>query len=266
MMSNFNLTLIPSTSSIGAPQAALLPPAQPAILKRFVTWIHNWKTLPIIGGASGKCISPQTVPLQPHPASLYPACATREKELTALCRTWQSPAPQQDRHAARRQLVELLLPAAAAMAARYRRAIPGLTRDDLQQEAVIGLLKAMDSYNPELNVPFGAFARRRMAGATLDAVRRWAKGRRASYPVEASPAEAPGQPPPSEIESADMLAYCLAHLPQRHRKIVEMHFIHHLPRRCIAAELGLHVSRVGQLLREAAASLRDRHVIVSLLG
>lgn len=180
--------------------------------------------------------------------------------MAALCRTWQSTAPRPQRQAARQQIVELLLPAAAAMAARYRRALPGLTRDDLQQEAVIGLLSAMDTYNPELNVPFGAFARRRMTGAILDAVRRWAKGRRNTHPADASTTESPAQPAPSEIESADLLAYVLAQLPQRQRKIVEMYFIQHVPRRRIAAELGLHISRVGQLLREAAALLRSRPV------
>lgn len=46
-----------------------------------------------------------------------------------------------------------------------------LSRDDLASVGAIGLITAADSFNPDLGVPFGAFARKRILGAFADEMR-----------------------------------------------------------------------------------------------
>ncbi|WP_193509564.1 sigma-70 family RNA polymerase sigma factor [Cryobacterium sp. BB736] len=46
-----------------------------------------------------------------------------------------------------------------------------LSRDDLASAGALGLISAADSFNPELGVPFGAYARQRVLGAFADELR-----------------------------------------------------------------------------------------------
>ena len=46
-----------------------------------------------------------------------------------------------------------------------------LSRDDLASAGAMGLIMAADTFNAELGVPFGAFARRRILGAMADEMR-----------------------------------------------------------------------------------------------
>jgi RNA polymerase sigma factor for flagellar operon FliA len=46
-----------------------------------------------------------------------------------------------------------------------------LSRDDLASAGAVALITSADSYKPELGVPFGAFARRRILGAFADEMR-----------------------------------------------------------------------------------------------
>lgn len=46
-----------------------------------------------------------------------------------------------------------------------------LSRDDLAQVGALALITSAEAYNPDLGVPFGAFARRRIVGAFADEMR-----------------------------------------------------------------------------------------------
>ena len=46
-----------------------------------------------------------------------------------------------------------------------------LSRDDLASAGAVALITSADSYKPELGIPFGAFARRRILGAFADEMR-----------------------------------------------------------------------------------------------
>jgi RNA polymerase sigma factor (sigma-70 family) len=59
--------------------------------------------------------------------------------------------------AARARLVEALTPAIAAVARVYRGS-PGIDRVELVQEGVVGLLRALERYEPGRGVPFWAYA------------------------------------------------------------------------------------------------------------
>jgi RNA polymerase sigma factor (sigma-70 family) len=58
---------------------------------------------------------------------------------------------------AREALIQELLPLISALARRYR--TEGLDQTDLLQDGVVGLLRALERYDPGRGVPFAAFAR-----------------------------------------------------------------------------------------------------------
>jgi len=58
--------------------------------------------------------------------------------------------------AAREQLIGRLLPLISSLARRFR--TEGLDQTDLIQEGVVGLLRALERYEPERGVPFAAYA------------------------------------------------------------------------------------------------------------
>jgi RNA polymerase sigma factor for flagellar operon FliA len=77
----------------------------------------------------------------------------------------------------RRELVLAYLPLVKYLAGRLKlRPRVGLTEEDLEAYGVIGLLEALERYDPNRGAEFETFARRRIQGAMLDALRRqdWA--------------------------------------------------------------------------------------------
>jgi RNA polymerase primary sigma factor len=59
--------------------------------------------------------------------------------------------------AAREELVAAFLPAIAAVARRYR-TVSGVQRSELLQEGVVGLLRAVERFDPTVRTPFWAYA------------------------------------------------------------------------------------------------------------
>ena len=72
-----------------------------------------------------------------------------ERDLVALAQTGDS--------AARARLVEAFLPRIAALARAYRNTTT-VQRPELLQEGVVGLLRALERYEPDRGVPFWAYA------------------------------------------------------------------------------------------------------------
>lgn len=69
---------------------------------------------------------------------------------------------------ARERLFLLYLPWSRAIAARHFSPVSGqIELADLQQLACVGLLQALDRFDPELGVPFRAYAARRISGSIL---------------------------------------------------------------------------------------------------
>ncbi len=86
-------------------------------------------------------------------------------QLWASCRLGDS--------ASRCALIERYAPLATALARRMR--IPTgalLGRDDVESAALIGLIDAVDRYDPNRGVPFEGYAGLRIRGAVLDELRR----------------------------------------------------------------------------------------------
>lgn len=101
-------------------------------------------------------------------AEAAPALSERDPEVDALVQR----ALTGDRRA-REELIEKLLPLVAAAARRYR--TDGLDQTDLIQEGIVGLLRALERFDPERGVPFSAFAgwwiRQSLQSARSDFVR-----------------------------------------------------------------------------------------------
>lgn len=71
------------------------------------------------------------------------------------------------------QLVIQHLTLAAAIAGNISKRLPRhLDMRDIHQDARLGLVKAAAAYDVRKNVPFGAYARRRIHGAVVDGLRR----------------------------------------------------------------------------------------------
>src|ERR1700710_2201306 len=66
-------------------------------------------------------------------------------------------AAQGGEGAARDTLVDMFMPLVASLARRYR-GTPSLTRDELLQAGVVGLLRALERYDPALGTPFWCYA------------------------------------------------------------------------------------------------------------
>ena len=86
-------------------------------------------------------------------------------QLWARCREGDSDS--------RCQLIERYAPLATAVARRMRVPTSALTgRDDIESAALVGLIGAVDRYDPERGVPFEGYAGLRIRGAVLDELRR----------------------------------------------------------------------------------------------
>ena len=89
----------------------------------------------------------------------------RTDEYWARCRTGDLTA--------RSELIELYRPLATAAARRFRISADALdSPEDREAAGTIGLIQAIDRFNPERGVPFEAFARARIRGAIIDEMRR----------------------------------------------------------------------------------------------
>lgn len=85
---------------------------------------------------------------------------------------WKEYARTRDR-AIREEIVRRYLPLVKYIAGRIAVKLPVfLSQEDLESCGVIGLLEAVDRYDPELGVDFEQFAHRRIRGAMLDELRR----------------------------------------------------------------------------------------------
>lgn len=103
---------------------------------------------------------------QPNSFAARPAPAA----LAALTEKW----PWRKLHCVvnAEELVQIYLPAARVIAARMYRRRGGLSAEfsDYMQSALLGLLRAIDRYDPAQQIPFIHFAARHICGAVLDAL------------------------------------------------------------------------------------------------
>jgi RNA polymerase sigma factor (sigma-70 family) len=103
----------------------------------------------------------------PEVADQAPADEANDETTRLACRALAGDS------AAREQLIDRLLPLVGSLARSYQ--AEGLDRTDLIQEGVVGILRSLERYDPELGVPFPAYAtwwiRRALQDARSDFIR-----------------------------------------------------------------------------------------------
>jgi RNA polymerase sigma factor FliA len=159
------------------------------------------------------------------------------------------------------------------LAARVLARLPrdcGIELSDLIQAGNIGLLRAERTYSPQYGAPLSGYAKFRIRGEMLDAVRRNSKQSRTGVTVQGSTGDdgkdlegmLPASPECSphavfaRTERAEILGDEVARLPERYRNIVRLRYEGDFALREIGEAIGLHESRVCQLHQTAMGRLR----------
>jgi len=169
---------------------------------------------------------------------------------------------------ARNELIERHLPLVRAVARRFTDR--GEPLEDLVQVGSVGLIKAVDRFDPARGVTLGAYAAPTIAGEIRNHLRD--RGALVRLPRDAA-RETAQSPLPLETtvelwpdpaaeqglargEDRALLADGLRHLPNRERRIVELRYYGGLSQRGIAAALGISQVHVSRLLRDSLGRLR----------
>lgn len=180
--------------------------------------------------------------------------------------------------------VEAYLPLVGAIARTLSRGLPSSVElDELVNDGVIGLIGALQRYDPERGVEFSTYAGHRIRGAMLDGLRQRdpvpraiRRGRRAqgSGPgasakggmiqiVEidralALPADDASSPEDLAMEAdlACRVRQGLAALPPRDREVITLRMVQGLPLRDVAAQLSLSVTRTVEIQARGIKRLR----------
>jgi RNA polymerase sigma-B factor len=171
---------------------------------------------------------------------------------------------------ARQQLIELHLPLVRALARRF--ASRGEQFEDLAQVGAVGLIKAIDRYDPGRGSSLTAYAvptivgeiRRHLRDRTqpLHVPRRDGDQRVVVHAValdaDASLWRDADADRGLELgEERVLIEAGLRALPRRQRRIVQLHYFANLSQRGIATELGLSQVHVSRLLQDSLGKLRQ---------
>jgi RNA polymerase sigma factor for flagellar operon FliA len=161
---------------------------------------------------------------------------------------------------------------------------PCVTFDDLVGAGTIGLIQAVDRFEPSRGLQFGTYARHRIWGAMLDFLRgedplsRTERRRiREAETASTTPGTFPAtisleQPPAHELRTASAQAGCPeSHLADRaalkqarqclsarENRVISLLFELDWKNRDVARELGVNESRVSQIKHVALSKLRVR--------
>ena len=143
----------------------------------------------------------------------------------------------------------------AAVRDGFRKAPPGTDRLELVGVAYEALVRARRRYNAQTGVPFGAYAKIRVRGAVMDAVRRlWSR-------VEEIPTAAPeagAVEAPEAVYDVKQLSAALRRLEPRDRLIFGLYYEADLNLKQVAEIIGLSSSHVWQLLRAIRAEVQKK--------
>ncbi|MGH9453679.1 MAG: sigma-70 family RNA polymerase sigma factor [Terriglobia bacterium] len=165
----------------------------------------------------------------------------------------------------REESLMMWLPLVRTIAAGECRRLGSLTRllqidfDDLFQTGVIGLILAMDHYNPELSAPKTYFSRR-IRGAMLDLVRSFPFFRNGAAVERVDLAELAFLPARGvefeRMEARVDFERLVNLLPARQRTVI-LGIVREVPQHLVADRLGVNESRVSQIKYESLAAMRS---------
>lgn len=188
-------------------------------------------------------------------------------QLWARCRTGDG--------AARALLIEHYVPLVQAVARGMRVASGSLMDgDDVRSAASLGLIDAVDRYDPDRGVPFEAYAAQRIRGAVIDEVRRIGDRRRAenaatavhTVSLDELSEDDWGRVPAAVTDELDIpfenedlrfrVEVALAGLPPRQREVLARYYADALTLREAGRRMGVSEARACQLHGKAIENLR----------
>lgn len=171
-------------------------------------------------------------------------------------------------------LVLQYLPLARALARPLKTHWPHV-RDDFDSAALLALVEAAESFEPERNIKFATFARYRIVGALRD-LQRAMIDRKSQYrdpshttnlnDIRSAPADRgrgrvigmeAAPPVGAHLDRVDTLERCLRRLPSKHAQACRLLFLDGKTQVEAARILGFSQSRLSALRREALSLLRD---------
>jgi RNA polymerase sigma-B factor len=165
---------------------------------------------------------------------------------------------------ARRRLIELHLPLVRSLARRFASHRDQL--DDLAQVGAVGLIKAVDRFDPARGTPFAAYAAPTIAGEIRRHLRDSGQpvhvprgDQEAGVLVRTVPLDAEEHASATAAPGDErvLLERGLRALPRRQRRIVQLHYFANLSQRRIARELGLSQVHVSRLLNDSLGRMRE---------
>lgn len=193
----------------------------------------------------------------------------------------QSPA---ERPALSGEVIESFLPLVGAIARTVSRGLPSTVEiDELINDGVIGLIGALQRYNPARRVVFSTYAGHRIRGAMLDGLRErdplprayrraqriadaGARGRGHATGIQFLELEHALLVPDDEEASPEAIVLqsdlrrrvrCgLAALPPRDRQVLVLRMVQGLPLRAVAALLSLSITRTAEIQGRGLARMR----------
>ena len=162
------------------------------------------------------------------------------------------------------------VPLARSLAKPLKEAFPKAI-EEFDSAALLALVEAAQSFDPERGVKFGTFARFRILGALRDVQRMLGeRGFRKDMPNARTYRFVPGiaeagllmltsreEPQETEVDAAEQVEHWLKSLPPRHADACRKLYLEFKTQSQVAAGLGLAKSRVSTLHAEALDILRD---------
>ena len=181
--------------------------------------------------------------------------------------------------ASRCALIERYSPMTGRIARRLHPAgITSVGPEDLESAGVLGLIDAVDRFEPGRGVPCEAYAALRIRGAVIDELRSATGGRRAEVPTQLSldalltegDHTLPNVDDTGAVRAAEDLASrvesALRYLPDRQREVIARYYGQSLTLRETGVRMGISEARASQLHTRAIAALRRTLLPAQPLG
>lgn len=127
--------------------------------------------------------------------------------------------------------------------------------DELESAAFMGLSEAAGKYDPSLNVTFETYASCRISGAIKDYQRELSWGSR-NNPVKTESVEVHDFAY-TETETSNTFDKIVNPLSSTNKRVLRLHYVDECKIREIAADMGVHESRVSQILSESRLKLHQ---------
>jgi RNA polymerase sigma-70 factor (ECF subfamily) len=181
-----------------------------------------------------------------RPAAPLPQLADRD-ELTARIGRFARAASTGDRQACDDLMTELRPPLVRYCRGRLRNAVDASTAEDIAQETLIGVLRALPTFDHDAGSPFLGFAFRIARNKIVDTVRR---GRISRIDlVDDVPETAASVDGPDELairaEHTVMIVKLMGRLPERHREVLRLRLV-----------VGLSAVETAEILGSTPGSVR----------